>query len=68
MKKLLVLITVVATALVFSTGAFADPCSNCKCQIRNIPCPSDSQLGPASCYEFDFDLNSTVAKPGRQRV
>ena len=61
MKKLLVLITVVATALVFSTGAFADPCSNCKCQIRNIPCPSDSQLGPASCLEFDFDLNSTSA-------
>jgi hypothetical protein len=61
MKKILVLMTVVATALVLSTGAFADPCTNCKCQIRNVPCPSDSQLGPASCLEFDFDINATSA-------
>ncbi len=61
MKKILVLMTVVATALVLSTGAFADPCSNCKCQLRNIPCPSDTQLGPASCNWFDFDINATQA-------
>lgn len=54
MKKLFVLLTVVMTALVFSTGAFADPCSTCKCPLRNVACPTGGQVA-ATCWEFDYD-------------
>ena len=60
MKKIFTLALVVATALVFTTGAFADPCSNCKCPLRNVPCPVTTQAAPAVCNEFDFDLNTAA--------
>ena len=60
MKKIFTLALVVATALVFTTGAFADPCSNCKCPLRNVPCPVTTQAAPAVCNEFDFDLNNAA--------
>lgn len=59
MKKIMVLLTVLVTALVFSTGAFADPCSTCKCPLRNIPCPVGGQIA-ATCFEFDYDLNTAL--------
>ncbi len=61
MKKLLVLITVMAAVFGFSTGAFAawgDPiCNTCKgCQVEPIPCTiSAGQDVTPSCPGFEYD-------------
>ncbi len=59
MKKILVLLAVLATALVFTTGAFADACSICKCPLRNVDCPAGGQVA-ATCFEFDYDAGNTA--------
>lgn len=69
MKKLLVLITVMAAVFGFSTGAFAawgDPvCNTCKgCQVEHVPCTFDSgQYATPSCPGFEYD--SFTGQPAR---
>lgn len=60
MKRLMVLLTVVAAVLCLTAVGFAQTltCHNCKCALRNIPCATDSQGQPGSCSPFDFDLNA----------
>ena len=41
MKKLLVLLTVMVAVFGFTAGAFSQTiCEQCKCTLRNVPCPT----------------------------
>ncbi len=59
MKKLLVLLTVLVGIVAFSASAFAQVCTNCKGDVRNVPCVAASQT--AACAEFDYDTPSGAA-------
>jgi hypothetical protein len=60
MKKLLVVLTLMVVVLVFSAGAFAQVCTNCKGTLRNVPCPVAAAQAVAACGEFDYDLNTAL--------
>ncbi len=59
MKRLMVMLTVVAAVLCLTAVGFAQTltCHNCKCALRNIPCATDAQGVTGACGAFDFDDN-----------
>jgi len=59
MKKILVLLTVMVAFFGFTAGAFAVTCEQCKCELRDIPCPTATQVAPA-CVGFDYDLHTAL--------
>lgn len=62
MKKIMVVFAVMAMVLGFSVAAFAVTCVQCKCELRDIPCPTATQSA-ASCNGFDYDNNTAFVPP-----
>ena len=60
MKKILVLLTIMVAFFGFTAAAFAVTCGQCKCELRDIPCPSASQGLAAACTGFDYDLHTAA--------
>jgi len=64
MKKFFVLATLMVAIFGFSAGAFAafgDPiCTGCKGALRNVPIYTAAVQTTATCFGFDFDLNTAA--------